>query len=91
MSEIEMETWNQCTRLISSVMHYYNAYILNDFYETSTNEKEKSFLASLSPTAWTHVNLLGHYQFCSKAEENWIHKMLSKTDWKSSIDFVENI
>lgn len=39
-SEIEMEIWHQCTRLISTVMLYYNSYILNSFYAAAKDDVE---------------------------------------------------
>lgn len=63
-SEAEIEVWNQCTRLISAIILYYNTYILNSLYFKSTNEQTKKYLLSLSPGAWVHINMLGYYQFC---------------------------
>ena len=90
-SEIEMEIWNQCTRLIASVAHYYNASILNDLYVKAQNDEERQFLASLSPTAWEHINFLGHYQFqtLSKSDEDWLEKLLNQWDWRKNIKIVK--
>lgn len=89
-NEIDMEIYNQCTRLIASIIHFYNAYILNSFYETAHNEEEREFIASISPTAWTHVNLLGYYQFKSilddKATEKLIDEWIKKCDWRQAMD-----
>ncbi|MBX9804243.1 MAG: transposase [Alphaproteobacteria bacterium] len=73
-SEIEMEVWYQCTRFIAAVIHYYNAYILNSLYVRSKDEDEKNFLVNLSPTARTHLNLLGYYQFDTQSSVDWIEK-----------------
>jgi TnpA family transposase len=62
-SEIEMMIWDACTRLLTSIIQYYNALILNHFYEKATNAQSREFLLRASPTAWGHINLLGHYQF----------------------------
>jgi TnpA family transposase len=62
-SEIEMEIWHQCTRLIAAIIHYHNTYILNTLYQQATSDEEKEFLKKLSPTAWSHVLLLGFFQF----------------------------
>ncbi|WP_032114041.1 Tn3 family transposase [Candidatus Paracaedibacter symbiosus] len=88
-TEIEMEVWHQCTRLIAAVIHYYNAYILNSLYVNSKDEEEKRFLASLSPTAWVHVNLLGYYQFYTQSNVEWIENWLRQWDWRKSAGFVE--
>lgn len=88
-SEIEMETWHQCTRLIASIIHYYNGYILNSLYVNSTDEEEREYLASLSPTAWGHVNLLGNYQFNTQSNVDWIEQILQQWDWKKETTRVE--
>ena len=82
-----MEIWNQCTRFIASIIHYYNAYILNNLYVNSKDEKEKNLLASLAPTAWVHVNLLGYYQFYKSTDHSLIDTLLSQWDWKNGKDF----
>jgi hypothetical protein len=51
------------------------------------DEKEKSFLASILPTAWGHINLLGNYQFCTKLDIDWIEQYLNQWDWKNSVRF----
>jgi TnpA family transposase len=87
-NEIEMEIWNQCTRLIAAIMHFYNAYILNSFYVNAKDEEEKEFLARHSPTAWVHLNLLGYYQFRSSADsesyETFIDQWIDKCDWRKA-------
>ena len=90
-TEIEMEVWHQCTRLIAAIIHYYNAYILNSLYVNSKDEEERRFLASLSPTAWVHVNLLGYYQFYTQSNVDWIESWLKQWDWRKSAGFVEKI
>lgn len=62
-SEIEMMIWDACTRLLASIIQYYNTLILNNFYEKATDQQARDFLLRASPTAWAHINLLGHYQF----------------------------
>jgi len=83
-SEIEMETWNQCTRLIAAIVHYYNTFIINSLHEISLNDDEKRFLESLSPTAWVHILLLGFFQFFSNAPANWVEECLNQWDWKKN-------
>lgn len=88
-NEIEMEVWHQCTRFVAAIIHYYNAYILNSLYVNSTNEEERKFLASLSPTAWVHINFLGYYQFYTESNNDWVEQWLCQQDWKKSMGFVE--
>ncbi len=88
-SEIEMETWHQCTRLIAAIIHYYNTYIINTLYQRATSDEERRFLEKLSPTAWTHILLLGFYQFFSKSPENWVDDFLSQWDWRKAGEEME--
>ena len=88
-SEIEMETWHQCTRLIAAIVHYYNAYILNSLYMNAKDEEERRFLVGLSPAAWIHINFLGNYQFYIQSNADWIEDWLRQWDWKKSMDFAK--
>ncbi|OJX14192.1 MAG: hypothetical protein BGO77_00430 [Caedibacter sp. 37-49] len=90
-TEIEMEVWHQCTRLIAAIIHYYNAYILNTIYVNSKDEDERKFLAGLSPTARVHVNLLGYYQFYTQSNVDWVENWLKQWDWRGNMNYVENL
>jgi hypothetical protein len=85
-SEIEMEIWHQCTRLISAIILYYNTYILNSLYVAATSEEEKEFLLKLSPCAWAHINLLGFYQFCDLLNDELLDQIIKHWDWKKATD-----
>ena len=84
-SEIEMEIWNQCTRLIASIILYYNTYILNSLYIRINDPVEKAFIASLSPGAWIHVNLLGYYQFCGQFSSELVDRWIKQWDWRKYV------
>lgn len=88
-SEIEMEKWHQCTRLIAAIIHYYNTYIINTLYQRATSDEERKFLEKLSPTAWTHILLLGFYQFFNKSPENWVDEFLHQWDWRKAAKEME--
>ena len=83
-SEIEMEIWHQCTRLIAAIIHYHNTYILNTLYQQAASEEEKEFLKKLSPTAWSHVLLLGFFQFFSDSQKDWVKQCINQWDWKKA-------
>lgn len=85
-SEIEMEIWNQCTRLISSVILYYNAHILNTLYMNANSSQDKDYLVYLSPSAWIHINLLGYYQFFGKSGHDDIDRWIAQWDWQKFTD-----
>ncbi|MGA8054551.1 MAG: Tn3 family transposase [Burkholderiales bacterium] len=67
-TDIEIEISNQCARLIANAIIYYNSAILSRLltkYETSGNAKALALLTKISPAAWRHVHLNGHYTFQS--------------------------
>ncbi len=89
-SEIEMEIWHQCTRLIAAIIHYHNTHILNTLYQQATSDEEKEFLKKLSPTAWSHVLLLGFFQFFSDSQKDWVERCINQWDWKKAAADVED-
>jgi len=86
-SETEIEVWNQCTRLISAIILYYNTYILNSLYVKSTDEQTEKYLLGLSPGAWVHINMLGYYQFCGGDQNKHIEHIIKNWDWQKCVDF----
>ena len=66
--EIEIEISNQCARLIANAVIYYNSAILSRLltkYEASGNAKALELITQISPAAWRHILLNGHYTFQS--------------------------
>ncbi len=58
----------QCGRLIADAILYYNSAILAQLltrYEASGNAKARSLITQISPAAWRHILLNGHYTFHS--------------------------
>ena len=67
-TDIEIEISNQCARLIASAVIYYNSAILSRLltkYEASANAKVLALIPQISPAAWRHILLNGHYTFQS--------------------------
>ncbi len=89
-SKVQMEVWNNCTRLISSIILYYNSYILNGLYEKAQDSEVKEYILSLSPSAWIHVNLLGYYQFIGDRSFEYIDRWIQHWQYDGHVDFVEN-
>tara|TARA_Y100000296_G_scaffold24543_1_gene28953 strand:- start:199 stop:870 length:672 start_codon:yes stop_codon:yes gene_type:complete len=85
-SEVEMMIWDACTRLLAGIIQYYNAYILNELYEKTNDAQLRELILGLSPTAWTHINLLGHYRFLT-SEADDIARWLSKLRFEEIIKF----
>ena len=64
--DIEIEISNQCARLIANAIIYYNSAILSRLvakYEASGNAKMLALIKKMSPAAWRHIHLNGHYRF----------------------------
>ncbi len=67
-TDIEIEISNQCARLIANVIIFYNSAILSRLltkYEATGNAKAIELITQMSPTAWRHILLNGHYTFQS--------------------------
>ncbi|KPX19516.1 hypothetical protein ALO71_200033 [Pseudomonas amygdali pv. dendropanacis] len=65
-TDIEIEISNQCARLIANAIIYYNSAILSRLltkYEASGNAKAVALITQVSPAAWRHILLNGHYTF----------------------------
>ncbi|MBE9401953.1 Tn3 family transposase [Acinetobacter albensis] len=70
-TDIEIEISNQCARLIANAIIYYNSAILSHLltkYEASGNAKAVARITQISPTAWRHILLNGHYTFQSNGK-----------------------
>ncbi|HDT6079993.1 TPA: Tn3 family transposase, partial [Aeromonas veronii bv. veronii] len=67
-TDIEIEICNQCARLIANAVIYYNSAILSRLLtkcEATGNAKALAALTQISPAAWRHILLNGHYTFQS--------------------------
>lgn len=70
-TDIEIEISNQCARLIANVIIYYNSAILSrvlTMYEVDGNTKALTLIKQISPVAWRHILLNGHYTFQSNGK-----------------------
>jgi hypothetical protein len=57
---------SQCARLIANAIIYYNSAILSRLvakYEEIGNAKALAIIKKMSPAAWRHIHLNGHYKF----------------------------
>ena len=65
-TETEQQIWNECSRLITNAIIYYNMVLLSRVYEQKLIEKDEAAIEaikSMSPVAWQHVNLFGIIEF----------------------------
>ncbi|WP_429464211.1 Tn3 family transposase [Paraburkholderia sp. JPY465] len=57
---------NECGRLLANVVTAFNSVLLSQLlerYRREGNEKALAMLKKISPVAWQHIHLLGHYTF----------------------------
>jgi len=65
-TDLDIEISNQCGRLVANAIIYYNSAILSrlmEKHEASSNPKILALLKRVSPAAWRHIHLNGHYTF----------------------------
>ena len=65
-TEYEQQIWNDCSRLLTNCIIYYNAFILSALLEAKATDPDvqvATLLKHISPVAWQHINLQGRYEF----------------------------
>lgn len=65
-SESEIFVWNECARLLTNAIIYYNASILTklmEHYDRHGQVIQSDFIKRLSPVAWIHIIFQGRYEF----------------------------
>jgi TnpA family transposase len=83
-TDIEIEISNQCARLIANVIIYYNSAILSRLltkYEAAGNAKALALIKKISPTAWRHIHLNGHYTFRGKGQVIDLDSIVAGLEW----------
>jgi TnpA family transposase len=70
-TEGEQQLWNECSRLLTNCIIYYNAALLSlllAYRETSGDAQGADLVKQISPVAWQHINFHGHYEFTHEPE-----------------------
>ncbi|AKE62245.1 transposase (plasmid) [Citrobacter amalonaticus Y19] len=65
-TEEEQQIWNECSRLITNAVIYYNTVLLSRVYEQKQTVGDQNALHQLqgiSPVAWQHINMYGSFEF----------------------------
>ena len=78
-TEREQQIWNECSRLLTNCIIFYNASLLSgvlEQYEKAGDEAAIERLKSVSPVAWAHINFFGQYEF---------GKLVEPLDWNKLI------
>lgn len=65
-SDYEISLWNECARLLTNAIIYFNSTILSRLlahFETTGDSKNLALTKMVSPVAWHNINLNGTYRF----------------------------
>ena len=65
-TEREQLIFKECNRLVCNVIIYYNSQILSHFYlekQRLKQDRQIEALKGTSPVAWSHINIIGKYNF----------------------------
>jgi TnpA family transposase len=84
-TDIEIEISNQCARLVANSIIYFNSAILSRLlinYEGMQNHKMISMIKKISPVAWQHILLGGHYTFQSSGHPLNLDEIIKDLEWE---------
>ena len=65
-SDDEINLWNECARLLTNAIIYFNSLILTRLlkhFEAEGDDKKLEIIKQVSPVAWHNINLNGTYSF----------------------------
>ena len=65
-TEAEQQIWNECSRLITNAIIYYNMALLSGVFkqkQAAGDQMAMDFIRNMSPVAWQHINLFGTFEF----------------------------
>ena len=65
-TEYEQKIWNECARLVTNCIIYYNAVILSKMLshkQMTGDARGAALIVQISPVAWQHLNFHGRYEF----------------------------
>ena len=80
-TELEQQLWNECSRLITHGIIYYNATLVSalwEHYEKTGQTHAASLLKQISPVAWQHINFHGRYEFSHGPDDINIEEMVQR-------------
>lgn len=90
-TEIELTINNECARLLSNCIIFYNASLLSglyEYYKQNKMEEECLKIIRLSPVAWQHINLIGIYEFYNDKECLNLHEVIKNLVSNKKIDLL---
>lgn len=80
-SEYEQNIWNECSRLLTNCILYYNLSILSELLERKEKAielEDTEMIKQISPTAWQHINFMGRYEFNKLMEEISVSEIVDR-------------
>ena len=91
-SESEQQIWNECSRLITNAVIYYNTVLLSGVFEqkkAADDQMAMDVIRNMSPVAWQHVNLFGTFEFSPAASKIDIDALVAQysdpTYWNKAL------
>lgn len=88
-NDYQVSQWNDCARLISNCIIYYNSALLSAFLQIHKKNGRQDIvdiISRLSPVAWQHINLNGEYSFNKGKKEIDLADLLSDIEPLESVD-----
>jgi TnpA family transposase len=82
-SDLEIEIWNECGRLLANAIIFYNATLLSALMVLKEEQGDfaaAEFIQKLSPVAIQHINLKGFYEFGKNRKMFDLNEMMSLLD-----------
>jgi len=82
-SDYQIAQWNDCSRIIANCIIYYNCALLSGLvtsFEEKGNKEVIDMLSRLSPVAWRHILLSGHYNFAEERPGIDVAELLKNVD-----------
>jgi TnpA family transposase len=93
MSELEIEIWHECTRLLTLITVYYNMYILSQLIEKKLqegDEKAARLIEKVSPLALRHLNFGGIYHYADNEGQNINMEAIVAALNKALVELMDN-
>ena len=84
-TDVEIEISNQCARLVANAIIYFNSAILSQLlikYGDDPNNKIITMVKKISPAAWRHILLGGHYTFRNHGQTINLDEILDGLEWE---------
>ncbi len=92
-TEGDQQIWNECSRLITNCIIFYNATILSELLllrEADGDIEQVTRFKHVSPVAWQHINFYGRYEFKRSSEPIDLDALIQElSDLQITIDRVD--